>query len=84
MAESKKSTPKTVKNNSAKFPAPRVIKAGKKTTNNVNASPWNSIDPVIPIIQVDWEPPSGNDTAKYDGYGNKKRKSNAKKNGNQF
>ena len=84
MADSKKSTPKTVANKGGKFPSPRTIKGGKKTNDSINKSPWSSIDPVIPIVQVDYEPPKGNDTAKYDGYGNPKRKTDRKKNGNQF
>ncbi len=68
MADSKKSA-------KGKTSAPRKISGGKKTNSNVSASPWKSIDPVVPIIAVDFEPPKGNDTARYDGYGNKVRKS---------
>lgn len=74
--------PKTVKKNAAKFQSPRTIKGGTKSTDNVSKSPWKTIDPVIPIIAVDWEPPKGDDDAQ-DKYG-KGRKVNRKKNGNQF
>lgn len=84
MADSKKSAPKPLKNKGGKFPSPRKITAGKKTADSVSKGPWSSIDPVIPIVSVDWERPSGKDTAKNDGYGNKKRKTDQKKNGDWF
>jgi len=79
---SKTSVPKVLKNKSGKFPSPRKLYGGTKSTDNVSASPWKSIDPVIPIVQVDWEPPSGYDDAK-DKYG-KGRKTDRKKNGDWF
>lgn len=84
MAASKKSnkTPKTVINKKGKFPSPRKISGGTKSTDNVSKSPWSSIDPVIPVVQLDWKPPSGKDEAK-DKYG-KGRKVNRKKNGDWF
>ena len=79
---SKTSTPKMVQNKSGKFPAPRTLKGGKKVTDNVSSSPWKSIDPVIPIIQVDWKRPGEDNQAK-NKYG-KGRKANQKKNGDWF
>ena len=75
-------TPATVKNKAGKFPSPRTIKGGTKTSDSLNKSPWKSIDPAIPIVQVDWEPPSGKDEAA-NKYG-KGRKVNRKKNGDWF
>lgn len=63
MATSKKPSRgnKTTGNN--KTSAPRVIKGGTKSTDNTKGNYWKSIDPVIPIIQVDWKRPDGKDDA---------------------
>lgn len=57
-------------------------KAGKKTNSNVSASPWKSIDPMIPIVVLDSKPASGKDMAA-NPYG-KGRKADRKKNGSYW